>query len=791
VTAATIVDPEVLRLVSEATRLYRSGAADAAIVFATRTCDRALDRHGWASASYAAAVSCLASIQAGVGNQLAGIALTWRAILLERATLGEADPNVGTSWNNLAALYLREGDLDRAEAAFGAALDVFQRAGVQPEVWSTCLHSIGTVLYLRGKLEAARDTYLRVIDLRRAGGAETPELADSLNNLGDVQLQLGTYREAAERYEEATRIWRRQSHVHAILGAFNQARALHLVGDFRSAVPIYAWALDRFEERGDGAEAVLPGLRSALRAGLDLARRGDPTPRPEPPRARAAVPDPLGPLVAALPGPTGQTLGRCVRAYANGDFAGSVDAGLEASRSVLRHDLFQLILLSLAGLGRWELVARLREPMLAVSEILPREHAALRVSFGVGAQDASTTAGATEAMLGQLEYYQGARLRREGRKQEARAAFNSCIARRRITLEWFLATVERPLVGAEDLDVRSGPGDSLADLDQRIGWFVVGLQVALREREVGRLRVAGAQREALQPQRQIVAMLAGLPIARPKEQSAAENNLADLHYSLGEYAEAEPHYRRSLEWLRQDSSADEAHLADVLENLGNLEERLDRLDDALVLHEEALAIRRRLAPDGSPGLALGLLDLARLHVRRRQARAAADAYREAAGWIADGLRAELAHLARELVTKVEEEVAGGRLEEARTRLVDARGLWEALRGERSDVHSRYRLGLALQNAGDYRRAETLLAQVLDELLANLGEESLDVAYCRTDLAESRLALAQLDAAESLLEVALPVLRGQAAAAGNAVRAMAGLAEIRRARGDLAGAQKAF
>jgi CHAT domain-containing protein/Tfp pilus assembly protein PilF len=115
---------------------------------------------------------------------------------------------------------------------------------------------------------------------------------------------------------------------------------------------------------------------------------------------------------------------------------------------------------------------------------------------------------------------------------------------------------------------------------------------------------------------------AGLPLAEAlllransdSEHAAgvASNNLAEVMYNLGRYAEARPLYERSLNLIEKTQGADHPDTAVVLNNLGGMQRELGEFDKARALIERALSIteakRGPLHPETASSLNnLGLL----------------------------------------------------------------------------------------------------------------------------------------------------------------------------------------
>jgi serine/threonine-protein kinase len=109
----------------------------------------------------------------------------------------------------------------------------------------------------------------------------------------------------------------------------------------------------------------------------------------------------------------------------------------------------------------------------------------------------------------------------------------------------------------------------------------------------------------------------------------AENLLGIIDRHDRHFADAETHYRRALDVYQGRGTAPDAHVAVVLQDLGVL--RLDQGDikEAIQLHEQALAIERRIHPAPHPQTAAILSSLADARAIDKDYAGAESAYKEA------------------------------------------------------------------------------------------------------------------------------------------------------------------
>lgn len=97
-----------------------------------------------------------------------------------------------------------------------------------------------------------------------------------------------------------------------------------------------------------------------------------------------------------------------------------------------------------------------------------------------------------------------------------------------------------------------------------------------------------------------------------EEVGIAYNSLANLKHYLGDYESAEMNYRKALDAHRSALGDDHPYIATNLHNLGFLLADTGRNKEAIELHEESLARCRALYPDGHEQTASNLVRLATL-----------------------------------------------------------------------------------------------------------------------------------------------------------------------------------
>jgi tetratricopeptide (TPR) repeat protein len=144
------------------------------------------------------ALRLMGDLQGGQGHQQQALQTYQRALLMLRK-LGEQE-KIGAVLNNMALVYLNEGQLARAEQIFQEALADFRKAGDEPNEL-TALANIADVQFLRGNLTGAGRLYQQ--GLERGASLDASNLGYFLTRTADLQLIEGLPKEALESAKRA------------------------------------------------------------------------------------------------------------------------------------------------------------------------------------------------------------------------------------------------------------------------------------------------------------------------------------------------------------------------------------------------------------------------------------------------------------------------------------------------------------------------------------------------------------------------------------------------------------
>jgi serine/threonine-protein kinase len=150
-------------------------------------------------------------------------------------TLGSANPveGIGREVTVLQALEAAAGKIDASFAD-------------QPAVAAAVRHTIGSTYLRLGRYDAAEPLLRAAYETRKkVAGPESPEVAESLTQLGGVFLYRGDYRQAERAFRESLVLLRKRlgRHPEVAAGLNNLAVALTHLGDYEAAEPLFREAL--------------------------------------------------------------------------------------------------------------------------------------------------------------------------------------------------------------------------------------------------------------------------------------------------------------------------------------------------------------------------------------------------------------------------------------------------------------------------------------------------------------------------------------------------------------------
>ncbi|MDZ8027733.1 MAG: tetratricopeptide repeat protein [Nostoc sp. DedQUE11] len=171
-----------------------------------------------------------------------------KALSLRQRLLGEEHPDVASSYNNLAGLYLSQGKYSEAEPLYQTALSLRQRLlGEDHFDVATSYNNLAALYYFQGRYSEAEPLYQTALSLRkRLLGEEHPHVASSYNNLAALYESQKRYSEAEPLYQIALSLRKRllgEEHPHIATSYNNLGALYYFQGRYSEAEPLYQTAL--------------------------------------------------------------------------------------------------------------------------------------------------------------------------------------------------------------------------------------------------------------------------------------------------------------------------------------------------------------------------------------------------------------------------------------------------------------------------------------------------------------------------------------------------------------------
>jgi CHAT domain-containing protein/Flp pilus assembly protein TadD len=188
-------------------------------------------------------LSAKADRTAGGGDYALAEVEARRALEIRRKILGEEHPDVASSLNNLALLLRTRGDYAGAEPLLRESLTMFRKVlgDEHPNVAAT-MSNLGSLLKDRGNYAGAEPLARESLAMRRKLlGEEHPSVATGLNNLGTILCARGDLAGAEPLLREALAMWRKllgDEHPKVATGISNLATLLSDRGDYAGAEPL-------------------------------------------------------------------------------------------------------------------------------------------------------------------------------------------------------------------------------------------------------------------------------------------------------------------------------------------------------------------------------------------------------------------------------------------------------------------------------------------------------------------------------------------------------------------------
>ncbi len=171
-----------------------------------------------------------------------------QALELRKKLLGEDHPYVATSLNNLAELYRVQGKYSEAEPLYLQALQLKKKLlGEDHQSVALSLNNLAVLYQYQGKYSEAEPLYLQALQLKKKLlGEDDPDIALSLNNLALLYSDQGRYSEAEPLYLQALQLKKKllgEDHPYVATSLNNLALLYSDQGRYSEAEPLYLQAL--------------------------------------------------------------------------------------------------------------------------------------------------------------------------------------------------------------------------------------------------------------------------------------------------------------------------------------------------------------------------------------------------------------------------------------------------------------------------------------------------------------------------------------------------------------------
>lgn len=236
------------------------------------------------------------------------------------------------------------------------------------------------------------------------------------------------------------------------------------------------------------------------------------------------------------------------------------------------------------------------------------------------------------------------------------------------------------------------------------------------------------------------------------------NNLAFLYYTHGDQEKALPLYRRSLEIMEKILGAGHPETAPILNNLADLYATMGNYDRAQKLYNKSIAINEKTFGRRHPGVASSLKGLGEVYLASGDIGKAAEVFKESlqileAAFGPDHLRVTdsldmLVSLHRELGDFTGAEVFGKRSLSIKEMALGANHPEVAL--------SLKSLAILYYMMGDYVKSATCFKRSIEILVKAHGPEHARVAECLGDYAMLFHVVGKYDEAEAMLKRSLKI-----------------------------------
>ncbi len=291
------------KLNSDSSALFIEGRYDEAEEMSRRALKSAKEKYGNRSSEVATILTTLGGILKEKARYQEAVQYLLEAIDIQKNVSDSNADELAYSYNNIAQVYIQQGELIQAKNHYSQAILLFRKKGgvelaatlnniselelqssdfdsarghlkeareilvVEDRdddeqfvrLYSAVFSNYAMLMKLLGNLEEASTTLSKAIDyVEKKRGNEHPDYAILLNNLADVYMEFGNPLEAVNLYLKALPIMERSFGTeHPLLGVVlaNWAKAVHDLGNTKEALALIKRALD-IQETAHGQNSV-------------------------------------------------------------------------------------------------------------------------------------------------------------------------------------------------------------------------------------------------------------------------------------------------------------------------------------------------------------------------------------------------------------------------------------------------------------------------------------------------------------------------------------------------------
>jgi tetratricopeptide (TPR) repeat protein/CHAT domain-containing protein len=225
---------------------------------------------------FATSLNNLAIIYNKIGQYEKALQLQEQSLAIYKKALGEEHPNVAISLNNIAQLYYNLGQYEKAFPLNEQALSIYRKVlGEEHPLVATSLNNLASLYYKIGHYEKALPLLEQSLKLhKKVLGEEHPDFAMSLNNIAQLYSNMGQYEKAWPMQEQALSVFKKvlgDEHPDFAQSLNNLAILYYNMGEYEKALPLFVQALSVYKRAlGDDHPDVALSLNNLAQLYSDM-----------------------------------------------------------------------------------------------------------------------------------------------------------------------------------------------------------------------------------------------------------------------------------------------------------------------------------------------------------------------------------------------------------------------------------------------------------------------------------------------------------------------------------------